>query len=371
VRTGYIIAGIVILGTLVTAEAQRVGDVVTISQTQSSDEYVAGRSVRISTAIEGDLVVAGQEIVVDGPVGGDLIAAGDTLTILQAIGDDARMAGRIIVIESSVSGHLVAGGDEIELASSASVEEWVWLAGRSLSLNGRVGGELRAAGERVFVNGTVDGDAVITAEHIEIAETSVIRGDLIVRSKEDPVIAPGATIEGETIREGLPGRSSVVSGVTDSLYSSVAVIIAAIAVYLLFSGFSVSVTSRTRAAPLQSLGIGLGVAILTPIVIIVLFVTGIGYLLGLGALAAYLLALLVGSLFGLISVSGIGLGLIMGPDRASSRLIQSLAVGVGVIVLLLLSQIPILGSVLLIAVGVGGLGALMTELWRRYRFTPS
>jgi len=371
VRTNYVIAGIVILGAFAAADAQRVGDVVIIDQPSNNDEYVAGRSIRISTAIDGDLVVAGQEIVVDGPVGGDLIAAGDTLTVRQAIGDDARLAGRIVTIESSVAGHLVAAGDQIEIASSASVDEWVWLAGRRLTLNGRVTGELRAAGEQVFVSGEFDGDAIITAEHVEIDSTSVFRGDLTIRSEDEPFIAEGATVQGEIVRVELSEGFDAVPSITGSFYSSIAVIIAAIAVYLLFSGFSASVTNRVLTSPLKSLGIGMGVAILIPIVIVALFVTGIGFLLGLGVLAAYLLSLLLGALFGLISVSGIGLGLITGPDRANHRLIHTLAVGVGVVVLLLLSRIPMVGGIILIAVGVGGLGALMTELWLRYRLTPS
>jgi len=370
-RRTYVIVGIALLSILATSEAQRIGDVVTIDQTRLSDEYVAGRIIRISTAIEGDLVAAGQEIVVDGPVGGDLIAAGDTLTVRQAIGDDARLAGRIITIESAVSGHLVAAGNKIEIASSASVAEWVWVAGREISLNGRVTGELRAVGEHVLVSGEIDGDAVITAENVEIAATSTIRGDLIIRSDDEPLIAPGATVQGEIIREDLPERFNSVRGVTASLYSSIAVIISAIAVYLVFSRFSILVTNRTRTAPLRSFGIGSGVAILTPILIVGLFVSGIGFLLALGVLAAYLLSLLLGVLFGLISVSGIGLGLIRGPDRVNSRLIHVLAVAISVFVVLLLSQIPIVGGVLVIAVGVGGLGAQMIELWLRYRMTPS
>lgn len=371
-RSLYFLTGTVLFAASATALAQRVGEVVTIDQTRMSDEYAAGRSIRVTTAIDGDLVAAGREIIVDGPVGGDLIAAGETIEVLQAVRDDVRAAGRIVTIGSSVSGHIVAVGDEIEITPSASVSEYAWIAGRSLVVNGRVNGELRATGERVRVSSEINGDAVVTAEQVEVTETSIIRGDLIVRSQVEPVIAPGAAIEGETIREDPPeGPFNAVRGITDRLYSSVAMLIAAIAVYLVFVRFSASVTNRNRIAPLQSLGIGIGVAVLTPVAIIALFVTGIGYLLGLGVLAAYLLSLLLGALFGLISVSGIGLSLITGPDRAKNRLIRVVALGVTVFALLLLRQIPVVGGVLLFAVVVGGLGALTTELWQKYRLAPS
>jgi len=370
-KTTYFIVGIALLTALVTVQAQRVGEVVLIDQPQMSDEYAAGRSILVTSAIAGDLVAAGQDIVVDGPIGGDLIAAGETLTVRQAVADDVRMAGRTITIESEVSGHLVAAGDEIEIASQASVGEWVWIAGRNLTLNGHVSGELRAAGENVLISGEIGGDADITAGRVEIASTSIIGGNLTIRSEDEPVIAPGATIQGETIREDMPERFNAVSEVTDSLYPSIAVIIAAIAVYLLFSGFSASVANRARKAPLLSLGIGIGAAILIPVLIIALFVTGVGFLLGLGVLATYLLSLLLGALFGMIIVSEIGLGFITGTDRVKGRLLRVLAVGISVVVVLLLSRLPVVGGVLLIAVCTGGLGALMTELWLKYRLTPT
>jgi hypothetical protein len=161
-------------------------------------------------------------------------------------------------------------------------------------------------------------------------------------------------------------RFDVLRGVASTLFIAVALIVAAVAALVLFPGFSESVTKRVRTAPLQTLGIGLGTAILLPIAIFLLFATGIGFLLGLGAFGAYLLLLLFGVLFGFIGVGQLGL-MLTNADAAKHRAIQILAVTVSVIVVLLLGAVPVLGAIILLAVCIGGLGAVVSELWRRYR----
>lgn len=352
--------------------AQQVGESVSIDQPLFSDQYVAGRIVRVTAPIQGDLVVAGQELVVDAPIGGDLIAVGASLNLRSSVSDDVRAAGRTLTLDAQIMGHAVAAGAEVILTSDASVGDWAWFAGRSVTVEGQVGGELRAAGRRVMVSGEVGGNAVLAAEEIEIEPGAIIRGDLIWDSETEPEINANATVEGEIIREDLTGAFEEIGipGVSGGLASAVllgtALILASYLAFLVFPGFSGSVAARVRSMPLRTLGLGVGVIAGIPLVIVLLFVSRIGWIVAVGTLIGYLFLLLCAMVFGIVSIGKLGLELTK-KDEAGRRPVHLLAIGLGVALILLLAQIPVLGTIVLLMVLFSGLGAISGEFWQRYR----
>lgn len=357
---------------LTSAIAQRVGEAVAITEPQSSDQYLAGRVVQVSAPIGGDLVVAGRELVVDAQIDGDLIAAGLSLDLRDTVTDDVRAAGRMLTLDAQIMGHVVAAGQEVVLGSGASVADWAWLAGRTVTVEGQVGDQLRAVGQSVVLTGEIDGDAILAAERIEVGPGAIIRGDLRWASETEPDIAASATVEGEIIEEDLPEGLegmrgfSQVGGIASAVLFGVALITAALAAFLVFPRFSQSAAGRIRAMPLRTLGLGLGVVVGTPIVILALFISRIGWIVGMATLVGYLLLLLCATLFGVIIVGALGLQLST-KEGTPKRPIQLLAIAIGVVLILLLAQIPVLGAIILLVVLLGGLGGISGELWQRYR----
>jgi hypothetical protein len=241
-----------------------------------------------------------------------------------------------------------------------------------VTVEGRVGEDLRAAGQSVMVSGEVGGNAVLAAEEIQVGPGAIIRGDLIWDSDMEPEIAANATVEGEIIQEDLTNafedisRFGGSSGIASAIFFGIALITASLTVFLLFPSFSGSVAGRIRSMPLGTLGLGIGVIVGIPLVIMLLFVSSIGWIVAIGTLFGYLLLLLCAMLFGIVSVGRLGLDLTK-KDEASRRSVQSLAIGLGVIVVLLLAQIPVLGTIVLLLVLFSGLGGISGEFWRRYR----
>ena len=352
--------------------AQQAGESVSIDEPQFSDQYLAGRIIQVTAPIQGDLVVAGQELVVDAPIGGDLIAAGVSLNLQDSVSDDVRAAGWTLTLDAQISGHAVAAGAEIVLTSDASVGDWAWFAGRSVTVEGQVGEDLRAAGQRVMLSGEVGGDAVLAADEIQIGPGAVIRGDLVWDSETEPEISANAVVEGEIIRGELAGMAEeiAVPGVSSSLASAVmsaiALIVASSLAFLVFPGFSRAAASRVRSMPLRTLGLGIGLIAGIPLVIILLFISRIGWIVAFAVLIGYLFLLLCAFVFGIVSMSELGLNLAR-KDVAGRRPVHFLAIGLGVVLFLLLSQIPVLGTIVVFLVLFIGIGAMSVEFWQRYR----
>lgn len=366
------ISGLILCLLTATVIAQQAGESVSIDQPQFSDQYLAGRIVQVTAPIQGDLVVAGQELVVDAPIGGDLIAAGASLNLQGSVSDDVRAAGWALTLDAPISGHVVAAGEEIVLTSDASVGDWAWLAGRSVTVAGQVGQNLRAAGQRVMVSGEIGGDAVLAADEIQIEPGAVIRGDLVWDGETEPEISTTAVVEGEILRGHFAGMVGEVAipGASGSLASAVmsalAIIVASFLAFLLFPGFSGAAASRVRSMPLRTLGLGIGVIAAIPLVIILLFISRIGWIVAFAVLIGYLLLLLCAFVFGIVSMSKLGLDLVR-KDEVGRRLVHLLVIALGVVLFLLLAQIPILGIIVIFLVLFIGIGAMSAEFWQRYR----
>ena len=366
------LSGVVVLALTTAVVAQRVGETVTISELMSSDQYLAGSSVQVNAPIQGDLVMAGQKLVVDAQINGDLIAAGQSLDLRDSVTDDVRAAGGVLRLDAQIMGHVVAAGGELALGSEASVGDWAWLAGQKVTVDGVVGEELRVAGGSVVVSGEVGGDAVLAADEIQIGPDAIICGDLIWDSDGEPEIAASATVEGEIIQEDLTDalegmrRIREVGGVASAVLLGIALIAAAFTVFLVFPNFSGSVAAQIRSKPLRTIGLGVSVLVGIPLVIVLLFITRIGWIVAIGTLFAYLLLLLCALLFGVVSIGQLGLELTK-KDETSRRPVSLLAIGLGVVLILLLAQIPLLGTIVLLFVLFSGLGALSGEFWQRYR----
>jgi hypothetical protein len=160
-----------------------------------------------------------------------------------------------------------------------------------------------------------------------------------------------------------PGASG---GLASAVKSAIALIVASSLAFLLFPGFTAAATSRVRSMPLRTLGLGIGVIAGIPLVILLLFISRIGWIVAFAVLIGYLFLLLCAFVFGIVSMSKLGLNLAT-KDVAGRRPVHFLALGLGVVLFLLLSQIPVLGTIVVFLVLFIGIGAMSAEFWQRYR----
>ncbi|MBI3898337.1 MAG: hypothetical protein HY308_08570 [Gammaproteobacteria bacterium] len=118
----------------------------------------------------------------------------------------------------------------------------------------------------------------------------------------------------------------------------------------------------------KSIGLGTALFAATPLVIALLFATLFGVWLALTVLALYLVLLLFGFLIGIFYISELALKAI-GKHRVATTGWRIAAVAVAVVALWVITFIPVLGRLVIVALLLLGVGALALYLWRRYAAT--
>jgi hypothetical protein len=205
------------------------------------------------------------------------------------------------------------------------------------------------------ITGTVRQDVIVFNGPVVIEPGARVGGDII--SRQTPQVADGADVQGEITGVaarfdwedvGLAGRFAWWLG-----YSISTLILGLL--LLLFAPGSDRALSETRRRLGASIGTGLAVFFLTPIVAIILMVTIVGLPLGLFLLLALALLYTVGYVSG---AHAIGRFIVKQP---SSRYVAFL-VGWGIV--RVLGLVPILGGLTWTLVTVFGLGALVVATRR-------
>jgi hypothetical protein len=132
--------------------------------------------------------------------------------------------------------------------------------------------------------------------------------------------------------------------------------IAGLVLYLLFPGAAARAAEEVRRRPLLDAALGFGILIGTPFAVVLLFVTGVGWLLGLVLLVLYVASLTTGGLIGSYALTEMALA--AARKSATSKVVHALAL-VGVIVLVgVLQAVPVLGWLLALLLLLWGLGAI-------------
>jgi len=280
------------------------------------------------------------------PVGASAadLRQGPSVTISrgQTINDDIYAAGGTISIDGNVNGSVIAAGGTITVSGTVSRD--VMVAGGTINVTGKVGGSIRAAGGNLTINGPVEQDVVVTGGTVDIASGGTIGRDLVIAGGTATVAAPvarrvtmgagdltlrgrvGGDVRGSVDRLRLDGAQ--IGGNLD--YTSDHSVVLA-------NGASVAGTT-TRHTPTAR---------------------------GTGAVAGGFL----GWLRGLIGIFALGVLLLLLLPRFSSRSIDILraepwaSLGIGAAILVVTPIVALLVFIVGLLVGGWWLGLLLIPLW--------
>ncbi|WP_198665647.1 MULTISPECIES: bactofilin family protein [Haloprofundus] len=297
------------------------------------------------SAFAGDVYVAET-----GRVGGNVAGAAGSVRIAGVVdGDVAGASGSLTLEEgSTVGGDVAAGTGSLTVAEGATV-----------------GGDLSAGAQTASIDGTVEGDAEIGADEIRLGPSAVIEGDLTydgtlqradgavvggtVERDDDLVTAAPAGTDGPLV----PGWASVVYGLLMNL------LLGAVLLFV-FPSFSQRVVLEAARSPGLSGGVGVLSLVVVPLVLLLLVVTLVGIPLALIGSVLFGLLVWVGGVYGRFAVGAVILAY---TDREG----EWAALVVGIVAVALVVQIPFLGWVVNLAVGLVGLGALLLAFTSGYR----
>jgi hypothetical protein len=107
------------------------------------------------------------------------LRSGDTITVAsgEVVDDDLYIAGSTITIDGTVNGDLWAFGNTITV--NGEVNGSIVAAGQTVNINGNIGHAVRLAGEKVNISGNISGDLIVFASEANISSQAKIGGDFL------------------------------------------------------------------------------------------------------------------------------------------------------------------------------------------------
>jgi cytoskeletal protein CcmA (bactofilin family) len=359
-RVGLVLAVLCVLAPgWVQAAELRSGQVVTVGPQEVIDDdlYAFGQTVTIQGTVRGDVVAFGRTVDVTGAVAGDVLAAAAELRVSSLVQGSVRAAAGTLVVSGPVNRDVVLAGNRLQLEPSARVRGDALLAGNDIQLRSPVGGEVRAGADALTVAAPVRGDVHAEVRALRLSPEARIGGDLSYRAQE-ALLNPNAVVAGNVQRFAVEERG--MSPVVAVLWSWGRSLVGLFALGLLLVLLSPSLARRApatlRESPWLSLAWGAVFFFGLPLVAAGVFFLGLllgGWWIGLFALGVYLLAIaLCFPVVGLL----VGRWLLERFGKRGAHLVVALLVGLAL--LTLLSQVPILGALVVVASVIFGLGAL-------------
>lgn len=339
-----------------------------------NDDYFApGRVVIIEGKVAKNLYMAGEEVKSRGPVGGDVLAAGRTVEVAGPVGGDIWVAGQRILLNEETKRGVVVFGEELVLALPAKVGTNLIFFGKSLLAEGLVKGNLRVFADKVTIAGKVDGDVIAQVNEVTVASRARIGGDLLVKGAKAPQVMPGAQIGGkvEFTKIAPPVTEKPI---WEKVWVKVLALIKLLVLVLLMAFFAARLlrdgSEIMTTRPGLSLGLGLGVAVLAPLVLIILCAIIIGQAATLVLGTFYLSLLALGGLL-FKPVAGLVAGNFFFRYFQKEKQVALLwTVLLGSTIIWLVCLVPYLGAVINVLGLLFTTGALAVLLTRNFLTWP-
>lgn len=345
----------------------RGGEKITIPSGEVVDDdlYIAGETVLIDGTINGDLCACGRAIIVNGDVKGNIFAVAESISINGHSGHTVRAACRSFDISGNIDGDVIVGAADVKIADTSTIMgDFLFGAGRT-RIDGLIDSDIIGGAGTVDMGNGVNGNVKLRVEKITLSSSANIKGDLTYISDEKANINEGARIAG-AINHKLPvvkirQKDSPVRPflrIIQKVMSFLMALITGLLIILLVPNRMISISKSIGANPWPSLGWGAVILFATPPAALTVFFTIVGIPVVLIALALYGIA---------IYLSQIPVGLFVGSwiirrfFKVESKTIMIGALALGLFILGLLRLIPFLGFFVSLAIILLGLGAIVVS----------
>jgi carbonic anhydrase/acetyltransferase-like protein (isoleucine patch superfamily) len=234
------------------------------------------------------------------------------------------------------------------------VQDVVVLHGNAL-VRGTVKGDVVVVDGDATIRGRVEGDVVTFGGTATLGRRARVGGDVLYVDKK-PVIAPGAKVSGKTTKfNGKYKNVGVGAAIAIGFWIAVTVSLLVLGLLLLLlaprAADAVARTAKTRKG--ASIGVGILVSILLPLLAVLALVTVVGLPLGIGLLLA---------LFPLYAIAYVTTAFVFGRLIVKGSRIAAFLVGL--LILRLLALIPFAGGLIGLLAVIFGLGVLFVTLSR-------
>jgi len=323
----------------------------------------SGQSASVDGIVDGDLIVLAEELEVRGEVKGNVYAGVERLVISGRVTGSVHTFADNVQISGRISTNFYGIVDDFTLESRGSIARDSWLLA-STDVDGKIGRDLYAAGDRIVVRGEVSRSVYATGPRIEILAGAKVGGNLEAKLPRgrDLMISPAATIRGEVEssvyqREGRTFDRYLRAGFYFWwIVHLLGALLTGTLIYAILPAlFSSHVETGGKFA--RALGVGLVVLIGGPIALVLLAMSVIGLPLALLGFAFYLSAWYLAAI---LFAGCVGRSIV--PSRGPNLRDFALSLLAGLAVVTIGINLPYVGGVVWAIVVLTGLGLLVERI---------
>ena len=337
--------------------------VITIAETETIDDtlLVAAERIVIKGKVTGDLVAVGRNIDIDGSIEGNLFAFGESVTVTGTVGGLVLGAGSAFELAgASVGGDLWAAGAKVTVDSKARVARNATIAGANATVAGSIAKDLHAFAEIVELDGKVGGDLEAFGERVRLLDDAHVGGNARLRIPSEDSLhrAAGARVDGEIEFLDLPVVTNRYASGEFYLWQAarlVSGVLVGLALFWLIPGLR-TVAVSGGIGGLKTAGIGLVTLVSAPIIAVVVAITLVGlpfsvFVIFAWMVSIYLAKILVGAFIGRT---------MLGSTKYGDRIALVLLAGITVIILAI--NLPAIGGFINFVLTIIGIGLIVQRL---------
>lgn len=330
--------------------------------------FAAGSNVVIDADVDGDVFITGQSVTVNGRINGDLLAAARSIAINGTVVGDIRCAAEDVNLRGETGQSLTVFAGTFRGMDASRINRDLLLFSGYVDLAGTVGGQVLGTGGNISLNGLIGGDVDFWGvQQLQVGPAAVIGGNLVYSSENEAVLSPGANIAGsyqweQAVKPQIQKRQEGFNWLGQLAWFAAGVLVWGVFV-LLFPRLWIRLSEIVKGSPGPAFGWGLLVLLTVPLAVLLLLITVIGIPVSLLLLAAYLAVLSTAKI-----IIGDTLGRFLSRYFGwEGRVPSILPFLVGFLVLVLLSNIPVVGFFTELMVVCLALGAVSLAFyyWRK------
>jgi len=261
-----------------------------------------------------------------------------------------------VLLAVPVSAAELRGLESVTIESWEVVDDDLYAAGSTITIDGTVNGDLWAAGGTININGTVKGDVVVAVSTLnidgEVGQTVRVVGATININGSGKITRNLTKLE-------WPFKWGLLANILVRLLAFLMVLLIGVVIVLMMPRRMALMADTIKTKPWFSLGWGAIILFGVPIAAIIVCVTIVGIPLGLVTLALWGIAIYLSQI---VVALFIGRWIIGYFAKTDSRGVMVGALALGLAILCLLRIIPYAGFFIGLAAVLFGLGAALVSL---------
>lgn len=349
-------------GVIAQQSQYRMGTTIRVNEddTLYNNVMIAGQVVEVMGYLDNDLFAASRHLILNGTVTDDAIVAGQIVSVRGSVGDMLMAAGETVVVDGPIEGDLFAAGAEVRIAENARVRGNAFIAGGSVYFEGGViNGALRMAGDHLELNGQVNNFVELYSDDVTFGSGYDAAYSTTITSSE-PIHRENL----ENVPESLNlvvRESNILEIVAFQIWFFVSLFITGLILIRVFQKTAIDMHRFATERFWKNTGIGLLSFLLIPLAILVLMLLMVTIPLSVIIMLLYGLALLVSYLLVAMTLGAASIIYFRGEAAVST---YYWGLGLGMIYVAILVNLPFVGWLFNILLLFFGLGSLVYYIWK-------